>query len=71
MKKSICESSLRNNVHSQYAMQKSQWPTCVCVCVCVCVWGGGGGGKGVHLSNGCFLWKKWNFCSEIKKYSFY
>ena len=29
-----------------------------------CRFGGGGGGC---LSNGCFPWEKWDFCSEIKK----
>ena len=52
--KDFCEGSvgMRNNVHSHLRHAKQP----------MAIFGGDG-----CLSNGCFLWKKWDFCSEVKK----
>ena len=43
---------MRNNVHSHLRHVKQP----------MAIFGGDG-----CLSNGHFLWKKWDFCSEVKK----
>ena len=52
--KDFCEGSvcMRNNVHSHLHHTKQP----------MAIFGGDG-----CLSNGRFLWKKWEFCSEVKK----
>ena len=52
--KDFCEGSvcMRNNVHSHLHHAKQP----------MAIFGGDG-----CLSNGRFLWKKWEFCSEVKK----
>ena len=52
--KDFCEGSvcMINNVHSHLHHAKQP----------MAIFGGDG-----CLSNGCFLWKKWEFCSEVKK----
>ena len=52
--KDFCEGSvcMRNNVHSHLRHAKQP----------MAIFGGDG-----CLSNGRFLWKKWDFCSEVKK----
>ena len=52
--KDFCEGSvcMRNNVHSHFRQAKQP----------VAIFGGDG-----CLSNCRFLWKKWDFCSEVKK----
>ena len=52
--KDFCEGSvcMRNNVHSHLRHTKQP----------MAIFGGDG-----CLNNGRFLWKKWDFCSEVKK----
>ena len=54
LNKDFCEGSvcMRNNVHSHLRHAKQP----------MAIFGGDG-----CLSNGRFLWKKWDFCSEVKK----